>query len=65
MSDSQTIRFGATVVNLAAVVAMSEEDFKTTFSGILDVDVNDAWKEVKKHQPKATPKKKKSYKKED
>ena len=65
MSDSKTIRFGATVVNLAAVVAMSEEEFKTTFAGILDVDVNDAWKEVKKHQPKATPKKKKSYKKED
>ncbi len=65
MSESKTIRFGATVVNLAAVVAMSEEDFKTTFAGILDVDVNDAWKEVKKHQPKSTPKKKKSYKKED
>ncbi len=65
MSDSKTIRFGATVVNLAAVVAMSEEEFKTTFAGILDVDVNDAWKEVKKNQPKATPKKKKSYKKED
>ena len=65
MSDSKTIRFGATEVNLASVVAMSEEDFKATFSGVLDVDVNDAWKEVKKHQPKATPKKKKSYKKED
>jgi hypothetical protein len=65
MSDSKTIRFGATEVNLASVVAMSEEEFKTTFSGILNVDINDAWKEVKKHQPKATPKKKKSYKKED
>ncbi len=65
MSDSKTIRFGATEVNLASVVAMSEEEFKTTFAGILDVDVNDAWKEVKKHQPKATPKKKKSYKKEN
>ncbi len=65
MSESKTIRFGATVVNLAAVVAMSEEEFKATFAGILDLDVNDAWKEVKKHQPKATPKKKKSYKKED
>ena len=44
---------------------MSEEDFKATFAGVLDVDINDAWKEVKKHQLKATPKKKKSYKKED
>ncbi len=65
MSDSQTIRFGATEVNLSSVVAMSEEEFKTTFAGIFSVDINDAWKEVKKHQPKATPKKKKSYKKED
>ncbi len=66
MSESKTIRFGATVVNLAAVVAMSEEDFKATFAGVLDVDINDAWKEVKKHQPKATPKKKKyTSKKED
>ena len=62
MSETKYITFGTTVANLAAVVAMSEEEFKNTFRGILSVDLNDAWKEVKKHQPKKeTPKKKKKY----
>jgi hypothetical protein len=61
MSDIQTLTFGTTVVNLAAVVTMSEEEFKNTFRGILSVDLNDAWKEVKKHQPKQPAKKAKKY----
>lgn len=64
MSDIQYKTFGTTVVNLAAVVAMSEEEFKNTFRGILSVDLDEAWKEVKKHQPKketATKKKSKKH----
>jgi len=62
MSETKHITFGTTVVNLAAVVTMSEEEFKNTFRGILSVDLDEAWKEVKKHQPKKeTPKKKKKY----
>lgn len=61
MSETKYITFGTTVANLAAVVAMSEEEFKNTFRGILSVDLNDAWKEVKKHQPKQPAKKAKKY----
>jgi hypothetical protein len=61
MSETKYITFGTTVANLAAVVAMSEEEFKSTFRGILSVDLNDAWKEVKKHQPKQPAKKAKKY----
>jgi hypothetical protein len=52
LSESKYITFGTTVVSLAAVVTMSEQEFKSMFSGILTTDVNEAWKEVKKHQPK-------------
>lgn len=69
MSESKHITFGTTVVNLAAVVTMSEQEFKSMFSGLLTTDVNEAWREVKKHQPKvAKPQQKKSkrkYNKED
>jgi hypothetical protein len=61
MSETKYITFGTTTANLAAVVAMSEEEFKNTFRGILSVDLNDAWKEVKKHQPKQPAKKAKKY----
>jgi hypothetical protein len=70
LSDTKYITFGTTVVNLAAVVTMSEQEFKSMFSGLLTTDVNEAWKDVKKHQPKvAKPQqkksKRKSYNKED
>ena len=52
MSENKYITFGTTVVSLAAVVTMSEQEFKSMFAGILTTDVNEAWKEVKKHQPK-------------
>ena len=55
MSDSKIIRFGSTGVNLASVVSMSEEEFKNIFRSVLiDYDIDEAWKEVKKHQPKQT-----------
>ena len=64
MSENKHITFGTTVVNLAAVVTMSEQEFKSMFSGLLTTDVNDAWREVKKHQPKvAKPQQKKSKRK--
>lgn len=64
MSENKYITFGTTVVNLTAVVTMSEQDFKSMFSGLLTTDVNEAWKEVKKHQPKvAKPQQKKSKRK--
>jgi hypothetical protein len=64
LSESKYITFGTTVVNLAAVVAMSEQDFKSMFAGLLKTDINEAWKEVKKHQPKvAKPQQKKSKRK--
>ena len=64
MSESKYITFGTTVVNLAAVVAMSEQEFKSIFAGLLTTDINEAWKEVKKHQPKvAKPQQKKSKRK--
>ena len=64
MSDTKYITFGTTVVNLTAVVTMSEQEFKSMFAGLLTTDVNDAWREVKKHQPKvAKPQQKKSKRK--
>ena len=56
MSDNKYITFGTTVVSLAAVVTMSEQEFKSMFRGLLTTDVNEAWKEVKKHQPKSKSK---------
>ncbi len=53
MSKPQYITFGTTEVHFASVVAMSEDEFKNTFRGILSVDLDEAWKEVKKHQPKS------------
>jgi hypothetical protein len=53
LSESKYITFGTTVVNLAAVVAMSEQEFKSMFAGLLTTDINEAWKEVKKHKPKS------------
>lgn len=58
-------------VSLAAVVAMSEDEFKAMFKGVIATDINEAWKEVKKHQPKqdkptqSKRPRKKSYKKQD
>jgi len=64
LSENKYITFGSTVVSLAAVVSMSEQEFKSMFSGILTTDVNEAWKEVKKHQPKvAKPQQKRSKRK--
>lgn len=64
MSDNKYITFGTTVVNLAAVVTMSEQEFKSMLKGVITTDINEAWKEVKKHQPKvAKPQQKKSKRK--
>ena len=64
MSNQKSITFGTTVVSLAAVVTMSEQDFKSMFSGLLTTDINEAWKEVKKHQPKvAKPQQKRGKRK--
>ena len=64
MSDNKYITFGTTVVSLAAVVTMSEQEFKSMLKGVITTDINEAWKEVKKHQPKvAKPQQKKSKRK--
>jgi len=64
LSNQKSITFGTTVVSLAAVVTMSEQDFKSMFSGLLTTDINEAWKEVKKHQPKvAKPQQKRGKRK--
>tara|TARA_R110000751_G_scaffold112571_1_gene211483 strand:- start:814 stop:1023 length:210 start_codon:yes stop_codon:yes gene_type:complete len=64
LSDNKYITFGTTVVNLAAVVTMSEQEFKSMLKGVITTDINEAWKEVKKHQPKvAKPQQKKSKRK--
>ena len=52
LSKSEYITFGTTVVNLAAVVSMSEDEFKSMLKGVITTDINDAWKEVIKHKPK-------------
>jgi len=31
---------------------LSEEEFKKTFTGRLNIDINEAWKMVSKHKPK-------------
>ncbi len=31
---------------------LSEEEFKKTFTGRLNIDINEAWKMVRKHAPK-------------
>ena len=80
-NQSEYITFGATVVNLAAVVTMSEDEFKSMLKGVIDYDIDKAWREVLKHKlkqekpkqekskeekPTYTKKsKRKSYKKED
>ncbi len=52
MSKPEYITFGTTEVHLASVVAMSEDEFKSMLRGVIDYDINKAWKEVLKHKPK-------------
>jgi len=64
LSENKYITFGTIVVSLAAFVTMSEQEFKSMFAGLLTTDINEAWKEVKKHQPKvAKPQQKRSKRK--
>ena len=51
-NQSEYITFGSTAVNLAAVLTMSEEDFKSMLRGVIDYDIDKAWKEILKHKPK-------------
>ncbi len=69
MSNPQYITFGSTAVNLAAVLTMSEDEFKSMLKGVIDYDIDDAWKEILKHKPKEVkqpkPKRKRFTKSED
>ena len=69
MSKSDYITFGTTVVNLAAVVSMSEDEFKDMLRGVIDYDIDEAWREILKHKPKEVkepkPKRKRFTKSED
>lgn len=62
--DSEYINLGGTEVHKASVLAMSEQEFKSTFKGVLLTDINDAWKQVKKLQPKTSKPKRQSKKKD-
>ena len=68
MSKPQYITFGTTEVHFASVVAMSEDEFKSMLRGVIDYDINKAWREVLKHKPKqekqSQPKKSKKSTKE-
>lgn len=59
-NQPEYLTFGSTAVNLAAVLTMSEEEFKSMLIGVIDYDIDKAWREVLKHKPKepTQPKKK-------
>jgi len=52
VESNKVLKIGTTTFNSLAFKGMTKDEFKKMYAGKLHVDINEAWKLVKKHTKK-------------